>query len=111
MKEKTNSVMEALSSAVPIAEQERLLLKFRASTEFVDIRKKSRAPKGETCGLCEHCITKYEPRICSWNDELTEVVSYPYCKFFNLPLQEIDNGACNKECKKCAPCLIQTQGE
>lgn len=96
----------------PIAEQEQKLSKLRASEDFVDIQIKSRAPKGKYCDYCENQTTKYEPRICSWNGEITEIVSFPYCSFFNSRLDEdkdTSNG-CYAPCVKCLACLMQTSG-
>lgn len=93
----------------PAELQEQKIGALRASDDFVDIQKNSRAPKGKYCNDCENLSTKHEPRICSWNDEITDVVSFPYCSFFNSGLVEDDsNGCCNKPCIKCLACLMQT---
>lgn len=95
----------------PIAAQEQKLRELRASEDFVDIQMKSRAPKGKHCNNCENLSIKHEPRICSWNDEITNVVSFPYCTFFNNKLLE-DKGASNEcytPCIKCFACLMQTE--
>lgn len=97
----------------PIAAQEQKIRELRASDKFVDIQIKSRAPKGKYCDCCENLSTKYEPRICSWNDETTDVVSFPYCSFFNSILIEDKNAGneCYTPCVKCFACLIQTGGD
>ena len=92
----------------PIAEVKRAITELRFSDKFIDIKKSSRAPKGEFCDNCENLTTKYEPRICSWNDEVTSVVHFSYCSFFNVNLDEVENGCCNTRCKKCLACLLQT---
>lgn len=96
----------------PAAEIEKELHELRASDNFTDIKKFSRAPKGKFCNNCENLTEKYEPRICSWNGETTDYVSSPFCSFFNSKLAEDDNSdCCNKPCLKCFACLMQTGGK
>lgn len=93
----------------PLELYEQRIRELRASEDFVDIQIKSRAPKGKYCNNCENLSTKYEPRICSWNDEITDLVSFPYCNFFNSRLvEDKSNACCNKPCLKCFACLMQT---
>lgn len=93
----------------PISEQIRKWEELRNSDKFADISISGRAPKGEFCDYCENIATKYEPRICSWNDEVTGMVDYSYCEFFNVRLDEEHGGCCNNRCKKCLACLMQTR--
>lgn len=109
MNEENKTILEFLKPH-PIEAQEQKIRELRASKNFVDIQKKSRAPKGKYCDWCENQTTKYEPRICSWNGEVTEIVSFPYCSFFNSRLDEdkdASNG-CYASYVKCLACLIQT---
>lgn len=112
MDDKNTNILQQFAP-YPIAMQEQKLNELLASEKFVDIQVKSRAPKGKHCDYCENLSTKYEPRICSWNGETTDVVSFPYCTFFNSRLVEDKNAnnSCYAPCLKCLACLMQTDNE
>ena len=93
----------------PIEAQLQKLRELRASDKFTDIQKESRAPKGKYCDSCENLATKYEPRICSWNGETTDVVCFSYCQFFNCNLTVEKGNDCYAHYIKCVPCLMQTE--
>lgn len=108
LKQTTNKSVISQLKPCPISVQIQKISELRASDSFTDIQIKSRAPKGKYCDNCENLTTKYEPRICSWNGEITDIVSFSYCSFFNYQLNEEKQNECCTRCIKCLSCMAQT---
>ena len=108
MSKKENETIISQLKPYPISEQIRKWEELRNSDKFADISIRGRAPKGDFCDFCENIATKYEPRICSWNGDITDIVDYAYCQFFNSRLIEEKGDTCNSRYRKCLACYLQT---